>query len=230
MTAAFFIAGTDTEVGKTYIASTLLRAAASQGLTTLAVKPVAAGCEETPEGRRNEDALQLQAAMTEDLPYELVNPVVLQEPLSPHLAARHEGVEISVQELAAHCRRMMERSVDLVLIEGAGGWRVPLNAREDMSDLAKELGLPVILVVDMKLGCLNHALLTVEAIERDGLSLAGWIANQSQPQPMATRTENLQTLMQRLSAPCLGQVDYQDSRPVIDWALLRRAGLGLAGK
>src|SRR5690606_11719499 len=109
MADAFFMTGTYTEVGKTYIASALLRGAAAQGLTTLAVKPVAAGCEETPEGRRNEDALRLQEAMTLSEPYERINPVALLEPLSPHLAARHEGVEISVQDLADHCRRMLER-------------------------------------------------------------------------------------------------------------------------
>lgn len=228
MADAFFMTGTDTEVGKTYIASALLRGAAAQGLTTLAVKPVAAGCEETPEGRRNEDALRLQEAMTLSEPYERINPVALLEPLSPHLAARHEGVEISVQDLADHCRRMLERPVDFALVEGAGGWRVPLNAREDMSDLARALALPVILVVDMRLGCLNHALLTAEAIQRDGLFLAGWIANQHQPEPMMAKAENLQTLIQKMPASCLGQVDYQDPQPAFDWELLRKAALAAA--
>lgn len=225
---AFFVAGTDTEVGKTYIATALLRAAAAQGMSTLALKPVAAGCEDTAEGLRNEDALRLLQVMTVKEPYEQINPVALREPLSPHLAARHEGVEISVQGLADHCRRMLETPADFAVVEGAGGWRVPLNAREDMSDLARALGLPVILVVDMKLGCLNHALLTAEAIERDGLVLAGWIANQRQPQPMSARAENLQTLVQRLGAPCLGQVDYQDPQPVFDWSALQLAAQGLS--
>lgn len=222
MANGYFVTGTDTEVGKTYVSTALLRAVAEQGLTTLAIKPVAAGAEQTPQGLRNEDALQLQAAMTARIPYELINPVLLREPMSPHLAARHEGRILSVRELAAHCRGLLAHPVDLVLVEGAGGWRVPLNETEDLSDLARVLALPVILVVDMKLGCLNHALLTAEAILRDGLSLAGWVANQTRPQPMAAKAENLETLVARIPAPCLGMVDYQASRPSFRLDLLCR--------
>ena len=206
--SAFFVTGTDTEVGKTFVTTALLQAARQQGLTTLAIKPVAAGCEETSEGLRNEDALMLQQAMTARLSYAEVNPVALWAPIAPHIAARHEGVNLSAQSLSDHCRALMRNDVDLVLIEGAGGWRVPLNDRENLSDLPKALKLPVILVVDMRLGCLNHALLTAEAIERDGLQLAGWVANQVHPQPMPELGANLETLALRLNAPRLGLIPH----------------------
>ncbi len=205
---AFFVTGTDTDVGKTFVTSALLQAARQQGLTTLAIKPVAAGCEETPEGLRNQDALVLQQAMTTTLSYAEVNPLALREPIAPHIAAKREGVNLSVQYLSVHCQRLMQADVDLVLIEGAGGWRVPLNDQEALSDLPRALNLPVILVVDMRLGCLNHALLTAEAIERDGLCLAGWVANQAQPETMPELVANLEALAERLKAPRLGLLPH----------------------
>jgi dethiobiotin synthetase len=209
----FFISGTDTGVGKTLVACGLLRAAALRGLRTLAIKPVAAGAELTENGLRNEDAVMLMAAMTEVLPYQQVNPVLLEPAIAPHIAAEKVGRRITVSQLAGICRGVMMQPADLVLIEGAGGWRVPLNRHELLSGLASELQAPVILVVGMKLGCINHALLTAEAIRADGLRLAGWVANQIDPD-MSCFEENLATLNAMLDAPCIGVVPYlaQDER------------------
>jgi dethiobiotin synthetase len=203
----YFISGTDTDVGKTLVACGLLRAAALRGLRTLAIKPVAAGAELTENGLRNEDALMLMAAMTEVLPYQQVNPVLLEPAIAPHIAAEQVGKRITVSQLAGICRGVMMQPADFILIEGAGGWRVPLNRHELLSDLASELQAPVILVVGMKLGCINHALLTAEAIRADGLRLAGWVANQIDPD-MACVEENLATLNAMLDAPCIGIVPY----------------------
>jgi dethiobiotin synthetase len=209
----FFISGTDTGVGKTLVACGLLRAAALRGLRTLAIKPIAAGAELTENGLRNEDAVMLMAAMTEVLPYQQVNPVLLEPAIAPHIAAGKVGRRITVSQLAGICRGVMMQPADLVLIEGAGGWRVPLNRHELLSGLASELQAPVILVVGMKLGCINHALLTAEAIRADGLRLAGWVANQIDPD-MSCFEENLATLNAMLDAPCIGVVPYlaQDER------------------
>lgn len=207
MANAYFIAGTDTDVGKTMIAAGLLLAANARGLSTAALKPVAAGCERTPDGLRNADALLLQRCMSMDLSYEQINPIALEAPIAPHIAAAREGVRISADRLAGICRGVLMQRADLTLVEGAGGWRVPLNNRELLSHLAVELQLPVVLVVGMRLGCINHALLTCEAIARDGLRLAGWVANRSQPD-MSCYEENVQTLRSMLPAPCLGEVPY----------------------
>lgn len=202
MSRTWFVTGTDTEVGKTAISCALLHAAAARGLRTAAVKPVAAGCDE--QGH-NEDALALQAAMTEPLSYLQVNPVALQPALAPHIAAAQVGRRLQASRLAGLCRGVMNSGAEFVLIEGAGGWRVPLSERETLADLAQQLQVGVIMVVAMRLGCINHALLTAEAIARDGLQLAGWVANQP-GQRMACHEENLRTLQQHLSAPLLAEV------------------------
>ena len=204
MSKTYFVTGTDTEVGKTAASCALLHAAAAAGLSTAAVKPVAAGCD--AQGR-NEDALQLMAAMTSSLAYEQVNPVALQAAIAPHIAAEQEGRRVQVARLAGLCRGVMLSGADLVLIEGAGGWRVPLSPRETLADLARELQVGVILVVGMRLGCLNHALLTAEAIRRDGLQLAGWIANQP-GQRMNCHEQNLDTLRAMLPGPFLGELPH----------------------
>ena len=204
----FFIAGTDTDVGKTLVACALLEKARQEGLVTAAIKPVAAGCEQTPNGLRNDDALQLQQAMTLDLLYEQVNPVALEPAIAPHIAAEQVQKRLRVAQLSGFCRGVMMQRSDLLLVEGAGGWRVPLNSVETLADLAKDLQLPVILVVGMKLGCINHALLTAEAIARDGLPLAGWVANGVSE--MSAYQENLNTLKHLLPAPCLGIVPALD--------------------
>jgi dethiobiotin synthetase len=204
MSKTWFVTGTDTGVGKTAVSCALLAAGAAAGLRTAAVKPVAAGCDE--EGR-NDDALSLMAAMTEALDYEQVNPVALWAAVAPHIAARLEGRQLQASRLAGYCRGVMTGGADFVLIEGAGGWRVPINARETLADVAKELQVGVILVVGMRLGCINHALLTAEAIRRDGLPLGAWIANQP-GERMDRHEENLDTLRQLLGAPLLGDVPF----------------------
>jgi dethiobiotin synthetase len=204
MTRTFFVTGTDTEVGKTAVSCALLAAASAGGLRTAAIKPVAAGCD---EHGRNDDALQLMASMTASMDYQQVNPVALQAAIAPHIAAQQEGRRLQVSRLAGLCRGVMSQGADFVLIEGAGGWRVPLGPRETLADLARTLQVGVIMVVGMRLGCINHALLTAEAIQRDGLVLAGWVANQP-GDPMACHAENLDTLRSLLAAPLLGEVPY----------------------
>ena len=201
----FFIAGTDTDVGKTVATTGLLAAANQAGLSTLGMKPVAAGCEPTDQGLRNEDALLIGQAMSQSLPYEQLNPVALAPAIAPHIAAEQAGKQLQASQLEGYCRGVMTEPADLLLIEGAGGWRVPLNERETLADLAKRLQLPVILVVGMKLGCINHALLTAEAIAKDGLTLAGWVAN-SVSETMHCYRDNLKTLQSLLPAPLLGEV------------------------
>jgi dethiobiotin synthetase len=205
MSAAFFIAGTDTDVGKTTIASGLLHAARLQGLSTLGAKPVASGCDVTAKGLRNADARALMAESSITLPYEQVNPFAFEPAIAPHLAAREAGVALTVQALLAPMRLILEQQADFTLIEGAGGWRVPLSDQANLSDLAMALKLPVILVVGVRLGCISHALLSAEAIARDGLQLAGWVANIVEPKTSRLE-ENLATLAERLPAPCLGRV------------------------
>ncbi len=204
----FFITGTDTEVGKTFCTTVLLKAAQDKGCSTLGLKPLAAGCEETAEGLRNEDALALMSASTVKLEYDQVNPVRFIEPIAPHIAALRNQQSLSVDRLTGFVRgTMMTTPVDFVCVEGAGGWRLPLNGREYLSALPQQLNIPVILVVGMRLGCLNHALLTVEAIQRDGVKLAGWIANRIDAD-MSCYEENLDSLKTRISAPCLGEIPF----------------------
>lgn len=207
MTHAYFVTGTDTEIGKTTIAAGLLHAARLRGLSTAAAKPVASGCQPTLHGLRNDDALALLAQCSLPLRYEEVNPLAFEPAIAPHLAAREVGVELTVASLASPVRAILARNADFSLVEGAGGWRVPLAGRESLSDLAQALAIPVILVVGVRLGCINHAVLTAEAIERDGLELAGWVANIVDPQTSRLE-ENLATLGERLPAPCLGRVPY----------------------
>jgi len=205
VSAAFFIAGTDTEIGKTTVACGLLHAARRAGLSTAAAKPVASDCQVVAGGLRNGDALALLGECSLALEYAEVNPFAFAPAIAPHLAAREVGVELDVAALLPPVRRVLSRGADFTLVEGAGGWRVPLAGRESLSDLAVALGLPVILVVGVRLGCINHALLTAEAIARDGLVLAGWVANLVDPQ-VSRLEENLATLAERLPAPCLGRV------------------------
>jgi dethiobiotin synthetase len=199
MNRAYFLTGTDTGVGKTLIAAALLRAAAARGLAALGMKPVAAG------GAEDVDALI--AASSIDAPREAVNPYLLSGPLSPHLAARRDGVAIDLEHIA-RCVGELQGRADFLVVEGAGGFRVPLSDTQDGADLAARLGLPVLLVVGLRLGCLNHALLTAEAIRARGLPLAGWIASQVDP-AMACVMENVGTLRARLAAPLLGFVPWQ---------------------
>ncbi|MBC9744629.1 dethiobiotin synthase [Pseudomonas syringae pv. syringae] len=205
MTAAYFITGTDTDAGKTTVAAGLLHAARMSGLSTAAGKPVASGCFVTPQGLRNPDALALLAECSVELDYAEVNPLALEPAIAPHLAAREAGVALTVDSVLQPMRQMLARQADFTLIEGAGGWRVPLSGQSTLSDLAIALDLPVILVVGVRLGCINHAVLTAEAIARDGVRLAGWVANIVDADTSRLE-ENLATLVERLPAPCLGRV------------------------
>ena len=204
-----FITGTDTDVGKTVIATGFLAAANQAGLRTAAIKPISAGCELTEQGMTNSDALQLQAVASHALPYQQVNPVALEPAIAPHIAANEAGKRLSASRLTGFCRGLSLLPVDLVVIEGAGGWRVPINERETLANVACELNCAVIVVVGMRLGCLNHTLLTVEAIRRDGLKIAGWVANIIDPD-MPRLNENIDTLKQRIAEPCLGIVPRLD--------------------
>lgn len=204
-TRAFFIAGTDTDAGKTTVASALLACARQQGYSTLACKPVASGSEPTPQGLRNADALALAAQCSIQVPYSQLNPQAFAPAIAPHLAARDAGIELSVASLQADVEKILAYQAQLSLIEGAGGWRVPLNAKQSLADLAIALQLPVILVVGMRLGCINHALLSAEAILSDGLPLVGWIANHIDPD-MPRLQDNFDSLQALMPAPCLAQL------------------------
>lgn len=201
----YFITGTDTDAGKTMVACALLAKARSQGLSTAAVKPVAAGCINTQAGLRNDDAEQLLAQCSLPLDYEQVNPIAFSAPIAPHIAAQQQGQRMQVDRLAGFTSGVLMQGASLTLVEGAGGWRVPVNERETLADLAIALSLPVILVVGMRLGCINHALLTAEAITRDGLKLEAWVANCIDPN-MAELEANIASLQGRIQAPMLGVV------------------------
>ena len=209
MREAYFVTGTDTEIGKTTIAAGLLHAARMAGRSTAAAKPVASGCEQTFDGLRNSDALALLGECSLPLTYEEVNPLAFAPAIAPHLAAREAGIDLNVEALVAPVRHVLAKGADFSLVEGAGGWRVPLAGTASLSDLPIALCLPVILVVGVRLGCINHALLTAEAIARDGLRLAGWVANVVDPATSRIE-ENLATLAERLPAPCLGRVPRLD--------------------
>jgi dethiobiotin synthetase len=207
MSAAFFLTGTDTEIGKTTIAAGLLHAARQAGLSTAAAKPVASGCQLTEQGLRNDDALALLGECTLALRYEEVNPLAFAPPIAPHLAARDAGISLNVASLLAPVQAIVAKQADFTIVEGAGGWRVPLAGHETLADLACALKLPVILVVGVRLGCINHALLSVEAIARDALPLAGWVANLVDPNSSRV-DDNLACLRERIAAPCLGFVPH----------------------
>jgi dethiobiotin synthetase len=199
-----FITGTDTDCGKTVVACGVVAALRSGGLRVGVMKPVSAGAEPTLDGLRNQDALDLIAASGLDLPYALVNPFAFAPPIAPHVAAAQAGTPIRFAPLLEAFARIRAAS-DVVVVEGAGGWRVPLGPDGDVADLAAALGLPVLLVVGLRLGCLSHALLTAESIERRDCRLAGWVGNVVDP-AMAMREENVATLRERFPAPCLGIV------------------------
>lgn len=207
MSRKFFIAGTDTDAGKTFISRSLLEAAKKEGMSCYGLKPVAAGCVETDEGLQNEDAQLLMKSASLKLSYRQVNPIALKAAIAPHVAAKQQNVSLSAQKIAGFCRGALMHKADFVILEGAGGWRVPLNTRETMAGLAAQLSMPVILVVGVKLGCINHALLTVEAIVRDGLKLAGWVANHIDPE-MASSFDSIETLKAAINAPLIGEVPF----------------------
>jgi dethiobiotin synthetase len=210
MAKGYFITGTDTECGKTEVTLGLMQLLQGEGRSVIGMKPVASGAGPTADGLRNADARRIQQQSSVQVPYSLVNPFVFEPPIAPHLAAEQAGVEISFARIL-ECYKQLSAQGDLVMVEGVGGWRVPLSSDGDLSDLAKALGLPVILVVGVRLGCINHALLTVESIQAKELTLAGWVANIMDPE-MLELDANLATLRQSIDAPCIGVVPHM--RPV----------------
>jgi dethiobiotin synthetase len=205
-TCAYFVTGTDTEVGKTLISSALLQVLSHRGLRTAGMKPVAAGAVMRDGVWHNDDVDNLAAAASLALPQSLTTPYLLREPAAPHIAAALENISVDVQHIR-NCYDQVAAAADAVVVEGVGGFKVPLSDRFDTADLAQDLGLPVILVVGLRLGCLNHALLTADAIAARGLTLAGWAANGVIPE-MPYGEANVAALSARLQAPLLGAVPW----------------------
>lgn len=225
-TRGMFIAGTDTGIGKTYVSCALLHALRAAGLRAGGMKPVASGCECTSDGLRSDDALALIAASDPQPDYATCNPYALEQAVSPHLAAAMENVEITMAPIADAYARLRART-DIVIVEGVGGWLAPLSETLNANAIPQALRVPVILVVGLKLGCLNHAQLSTRAILADGCELAGWIGNRVDPD-MAMVNENLETLRRLLPAPCLGVLQH-GADPARSAAALQPAVAALTG-
>jgi len=209
MKQSYFIIGTDTNVGKTYVASALVRHFAKAGYQTIGMKPIASGCEQTPDGDLlNDDVLALSTASNVVAPLDMTNPYRFSPAIAPHIAAEQAGEIIDCEKIKQAYHELTQLA-EVVVVEGAGGFLVPLNRQETLADLAVTLNIPMILVVGMRLGCINHALLTVEAIKSRGLTLAGWVANQVDAE-MPVFEENLASLQQRIAVPCISVVRWQN--------------------
>lgn len=205
MGQSYFVLGTDTHVGKTYIASALVKHFVAQDLKTIGMKPIASGCEVNEKNELiNQDVTALVSESNVSADLDLINPYRFTPAIAPHLAADQLGVSIDINKIK-HAYEKLSNLAEVVIVEGAGGFLVPLNKTETLADLAVQLNLPIVLVVGIKLGCINHALLTVEAIKSRGLILAGWVANQIDPN-MSMFDENVTSLKQRIAAPCLSVV------------------------
>ncbi len=204
----YFVTGTDTHVGKTYVSCGLLDALNAQGLSTIGIKAVASGCIKTSEGLRSGDALLLQQHSSLVLPYDVINPIAFEPAIAPHIAAQEVGFKLTQKNMLEKCSEALNTPADVHLIEGAGGWLVPLHDHEFLADFACALDAEIILVVGMRLGCINHALLTVESITNRGCTLRGWVANCIDPE-MHYRGDNINTLKEAIAAPLLGIVPYQ---------------------
>lgn len=211
MTERYFVTGTDTEVGKTVASCALLQAANLRGLRSAGYKPVASGSDMTAQGLRNSDALALQHNSSVMLDYDQVNPWTFAEPTSPHIVSAESDMPITLEGMSAGLRAL-EAEADWILTEGAGGWFTPLSETFTFADWVVAERLPVILVVGIKLGCINHAMLTAQAIEQAGLRFAGWIANDVQP-PGKRHTEYLATLRRVLKAPFMGEIPWLAHAP-----------------
>lgn len=228
MTAnSYYVTGTDTGIGKTVASAALLRALCARGLHAVGMKPVASGCESTAEGWRNEDALALLQASDPVPAYDDVNPYALPLPLAPELAAATAGVRLELPPIIAAYQRLQSQA-DAVVVEGVGGWAAPLSATIDQLDVVRALELPVVMVVGLRLGCINHARLTARAIAADGVDIVGWIANDIDP-AMARMDDNFAILRRVLPAPCLGRLPYapgaspQSRATALDCGVLLRA-------
>jgi len=210
MKRAYFITGTDTDVGKTYTTIQLIQYFNDRSYKTAAIKPVSSGCETTSKGLRNADAKQLAEAISMNFPYEHINPTAYKEHIAPHIAAAMAGDKLTVESLLRSCQPILQSAYDYLFIEGAGGWEVPLNDYESVADLAAAFQYPIILVVGMKLGCLNHALLTYKNIKTRKLPFAGWIANCIDPH-MQSQKENIATLERHFQQAPITILEHQST-------------------
>ncbi len=209
MTRGVFVTATDTGAGKTVVSVGLVEAMQAAGKRVAVMKPVASGCEPSDAGLRNADALQLMQASARVMPYRQVNPYAFEEPVAPHIAARYGGVKIELPVIRSSFDQLQEMA-DCIVVEGVGGWLVPVSETQTMADVAAGLGLPVVLVVPVRLGCLNHALLTAAAIRQSGLELCGWVANRLDSHCLRAG-ENVTALTERLGAPLLLDLEYEEN-------------------
>jgi len=205
--AGIFLTGTDTEVGKTHVACALLNAIIKQNIKAVGMKPVASGADH--ERLQNDDAIKLMQASSIQLSYDLINPYCFKTPTSPHIAASLEQQNINLDKIV-DSYKVIEQQAEFIVVEGVGGWLAPLNDKETVESMAIALQLPVVLVVGMRLGCLNHSLLSAERIQQSGLKLAGWVANCTD-ENMAFLEENINTLTERINAPLIGQLNYAEN-------------------
>ena len=211
---AIYITGTDTEVGKTVASTALVARARLDGKRCASFKPVASGCELTPDGWRNADALALQAAGEPGIAYDDINPYALPLPQAPEIAAREAGVTLQLETMLAAAERLRQQ-VDTLVVEGVGGWDAPFAEDIEQRDLIRALDLPVVLVVGLRLGCINHARLTARAIAADGFRLLGWIGNHVDP-TFSAAADNLTILERHLDAPCLGRIPHAPGATAAD--------------
>ena len=206
--SGFFITGTDTEIGKTFVSSLLIKLLAEEGLKVVGMKPIASGAKMIDGSLKNDDALSLMQASNVDVDYKKINPYVFESAISPHIAAEDVGIEIDIKNIKNKFLELKKIS-DLVVVEGVGGWHAPLSFNTTIADLAEYLQLPIILVVGLRLGCLNHALLTAQAIRQSGLPIAGWVANHVE-KDFSVAEKNIETIKHFLNDfPFLGTVSHQ---------------------
>ena len=209
MSTGYFITGTDTDCGKTLVTLGLMQSLKASGYRVAGMKPVASGSQQTAQGLRNEDAVSIQRRASDAIDYRLINPYAFEPAIAPHLAASDAGIRLEM-DVIVECYRQLAATSDRVLVEGVGGWRVPLGTDWGVAELARKLDLPVILVVGVRLGCINHGLLSVESIKDSGSRLAGWVANHVDP-GMLEPEGSIETLSRLIGAPLLGKIPYLDT-------------------
>jgi len=201
---SIFITGTDTDVGKTWVALLLMQALKKKGLKVAAMKPIACGCELTAQGLRNDDAVALMAEANVPIPYDIVNPYAFAPPIAPHIAANQAAIDINMDKIK-DCYQQIKSQVDIIVVEGAGGWQVPISGTQTSADMVTACAWPVLLVVGMRLGCLNHALLSVESIRASSNTLMGWVAN-SPGKEMQNYSENIASVRARIKPVLLAKI------------------------
>jgi dethiobiotin synthetase len=211
--AGYFITGTDTEIGKTLTTLALMQSLKKAGRQVGGMKPVASGCVRTRSGLRNDDAMRIKSMADIEVPYDLVNPYAFEAAVAPHVIAEQEGINIDLSRIKS-CYNKLSESVDIVVVEGVGGWRVPLGQEQAVPDMVRALALPVVMVVGMKTGCINHAVLTAEAIKHDGMQLLAWVANQVDPE-YSTLLPTMDYLNTKLKIPMLGHIPFM-AEPDLD--------------